>query len=140
MSDRTRIAQIRQQQLGQFQAQAPQVQQPHVSGVRQMSPPQGTNASVSMGVGVGQPQGHGQATAAHSSALQQVANSFGPQGLAFLQQLHDPNSAFVKYMVEQIPNFMTLPLHQQLKSMQQAQVCSLLVSRPFNFGSSECHI
>jgi hypothetical protein len=34
----------------------------------------------------------------------------------------------VKYMVEQIPCFMTLPLQHQLESMQQAQVCLPLIS------------
>ncbi len=131
MPDRTRMAQMRQQQA-QLQAQAPAAQQPHVStGARQMSPPQGSNAGVGIGVGAGvgqsqgqpQGQGHGQ-----TAAMQQVVNNFGPQGLAFIQQLQDPNSAFVKYMVEQIPSFMTLPLQQQLESMQQAQVCLPLVS------------
>jgi len=133
MPDRTRLTQMRQSQA-QFQVQTPQGQQPHVSGVRQMSPPQVTNAGVGgVGVGVGQPQGQAQATAAHPNAMQmqQIVNSYGAQGLAFMQQLHDPNSAFVKYMVEQIPNFMTLPLQQQLKSMQQAQVCLPLVSGLF---------
>jgi hypothetical protein len=121
------MAQMRQQQA-QFQAQAPPAQQVHVSsGVRQMSPPHGTNAGVGIGVGVGQPQGQGQAAAMQQQAVnnfeRQAINSFGPQGLAFIQQLQDPNSAFVKYMVEQIPNFLALPLPQQLESMQQAQVC-----------------
>jgi hypothetical protein len=121
MPDRTGMVQMRQQQA-QFRAQAPQVQQPHVSGVRQMSPPQGTNAGVGMGVGagVGQPQVQSQQTAAHN--VQHIINGFGPQGLSFMHQLQDPNSAFVKYMVEQIPNFLSLPLQHQLKSMQQAQV------------------
>jgi hypothetical protein len=128
MSDRARMVQMRQQhqqqqqQQAQFQAQAPQVQQPNVSGVRQISPPQATNAGTGMGVGVGQPQVQAQQAAAHANVMQQIVNSFGPQGLAFVQQLRDPNSAFVKYMVEQIPNFMSLPLQQQLKSMQQTQV------------------
>ena len=87
-----------------------------------MSPPQATNAGTGMGVGVGQPQVQIQQAAAHANAMQQIVNSFGPQGLAFVQQLRDPNSAFVKYMVEQIPNFLSLPLQQQLKSMQQTQV------------------
>src|SRR6266851_4793193 len=119
MSDRARMVHMRQQQQqqAQFQAQAPQVQQPNVSGVRQMSPPQATNAGTGMGVGVGQPQ-----VQIQQDAVQQIVNSFGPQGLAFVQQLRDPNSAFVKYMVEQIPNFLSLPLQQQLKSMQQTQV------------------
>ena len=127
MPDRTRMAQMRQQQQAQLQAQAPPAQQAHVSaGVRQMSPPQSSNAGVGIGVGAGagqpqgQPQGQGQG---QTAAMQQVVNNFGQQGLAFLQQLQDPNSAFVKYMVEQIPNFMTLPLQQQLEGMQQAQVC-----------------
>ena len=137
MPDRTRMVQMRQQPA-QFPAQMAQVQQPHVSGVRQMSPPQGTNAGAS--VGVGQPQGQGQAVAAHSNMVQQVVNSFGQQGLVFMQQLHDPNSAFVKYMVEQIPNFMALPLHQQLKHMQQAQVRLLLACvRPYS-GSRDAAI
>ena len=135
MADRARMAQVRQQQV-QLQAQAPPAQQPHVStGVRQMSPPQGSNAGVGIGVGVGagvgqsqgQPQGQGQG---QTAAMQQIVNNFGQQGLAFLQQLHDPNSAFVKYMVEQIPGFMTLPLQQQLESMQQAQVCLPLICLP----------
>jgi len=131
MPDRIRMAQMRQQQA-QFQAQAPPTQQAHVSaGVRQMSPPHGTNAGV--GIGVGQPQGQGQAVAMQ----QQAVNSLGPQGMALVQQLQDPNSAFVKYMVEQIPNFMTLPLPQQLESMQQAQVCLLLVSVHPHPGSRE---
>ncbi|KAH9956808.1 hypothetical protein BC827DRAFT_1378451, partial [Russula dissimulans] len=122
MPDRTRLAQMHQSQA-QFQAQTLQGPQPHVAGVRQMSPPQVANASVGgVSVGVSQPQGQAQATAAHANAMQmQIVNSYGAQGLAFMQQLQDPNSAFVKYMVEQIPNFMTLPLQQQLKSMQQAQ-------------------
>jgi hypothetical protein len=110
------------QQQAQLQAQAQPAQQPHVStGGRQMSPPQSSNAGVGIGVGQsqGQPQVQGQGQAA---AMQQVVNNFGQQGLAFIQQLQDPNSAFVKYMVEQIPSFMTLPLQQQLESMQQAQV------------------
>ena len=132
--DRTRIAQMRQQQA-QFQAQAPPAQQAHVSaGGRQMSPPHGTNAGV--GAGVSQPQGQSQAAAMQ----QQAVNSLGPQGMAFVQQLQDPNSAFVKYMVEQIPNFMTLPLSQQLESMQQAQVGLSLVSVRSHYGSRECHI
>ena len=132
--DRTRMAQMRQQQA-QFQAQAPPTQQAHVSaGARQMSPPHGTNAGV--GIGTGQPQGQSQAAALQ----QQAANSLGPQGLAFVQQLQDPNSAFVKYMVEQIPNFMSLPLPQQLESMQQAQVCLSLVSVHSHPGSRVCHL
>jgi hypothetical protein len=132
--DRTRMAQMRQQQA-QFQAQASPAQQPHVSaGARQMSPPHGTNAGV--GIGTGQPQGQSQAAAMQ----QQATNSLGPQGLAFMQQLQDPNSAFVKYMVEQIPNFMSLPLPQQLESMQQAQVCLLLVSVHSHPGSRDCHL
>ena len=119
MHDPARMVQMRQQQA-QFQAQTPQVQQPHMSGVRQMSPPQATNTGV--GMGVGQPQVQGQQTAAHANAVQQIVNSFGPQGLALMNQLQDPNNALVKYLVEQIPNFLSLPLHQQLKSMQHAQV------------------
>jgi len=118
MPDRTRMVPMRQQQA-QFQAQASQVQQPHVSGVRQMSPPQGT---AGIGVGVGQPQVQSQQAGAHPNTVQHIINGFGPQGLSFMHQLQDPNSAFVKYMVEQIPNFLTLPLQQQLKSMQQTQV------------------
>ena len=121
MPDPARMVQLRQQQA-QFQAQAPQVQQPHVSGVRQMSPSQGTNTGVGMGVGVGQPQVQGQQAASHANAVQQIVNSFGPQGLALINQLQDPNNALVKYLVEQIPNFLSLPLQQQLKSMQHAQV------------------
>ena len=120
MPDPARMVQMRQQQA-QFQAQAPQVQQPHVSGVRQMSP-QGTNTGVGMGVGVGQPQVQGQQAAAHANAVQQIVNSFGPQGLALMNQLQDPNNALVKYLVEQIPNFASLPLQHQLKNMQHAQV------------------
>jgi len=120
MSDPARMVQMRQQQA-QIQAQAAQVQQPHVSGVRQMSP-QGTNTGVGMGVGVGQPQVQGQQAAAHANAVQQIVNSFGPQGLALMNQLQDPNNALVKYLVEQIPNFVSLPLQHQLKSMQHAQV------------------
>lgn len=128
MPDRTRMAQMRQQQA-QLQAQAPPVQQPHVStGVRQMSPPQSSSAGVGIGIGAsagagqsqGQSQGQGQSQAA---AMQQIVNQFGQQGLAFIQQLQDPTSPFVKYMVDQIPSFMTLPLQQQLESMQQAHVC-----------------
>jgi hypothetical protein len=118
MLDRTRMVPMRQQQA-QFQAQASQVQQPHVSGVRQMSPPQGT---AGIGVGVGQPQVQSQQAGAHPNTVQHIINGFGPQGLSFMHQLQDPNSTFVKYMVEQIPNFLTLPLQQQLKSMQQTQV------------------
>ena len=121
MPDRARMVLMRQQQA-QFQTQAPQVQQPHVSGVRQMSPSQGTNAGVGIGVGVGQPQVQSQQAAAHANAVQHIINGFGPQGLSFMHQLQDPNSAFVKYMVEQIPNFLSLPLQHQLKSMQEAQV------------------
>jgi hypothetical protein len=132
--DRTRMAQMRQQQA-QFQAQASPAQQAHVSaGARQMSPPHGTNAGV--GIGTGQPQGQSQAAAMQ----QQATNSLGPQGLAFVQQLQDPNSAFVKYMVEQIPNFMSLPLPQQLESMQQAQVSLSLVSVHSHPGSRDCHL
>lgn len=119
MPDPARMVQMRQQQA-QFQPQAPQVQQPHMSGVRHMSPPQATNTGV--GMGVGQPQVQGQQAAAHANAVQQIVNSFGPQGLALMNQLQDPNNALVKYLVEQIPNFLSLPLHQQLKSMQHAQV------------------
>jgi hypothetical protein len=122
--DRTRVMQMRQQQA-QFQPQVSQVQQPHVAGVRQMSPPQVSTAGVGMGIGVG--QGQGQQAGTHATTMQQVVSSFGPQGVAFMQQLQDPNSHFVKYMVEQIPNFMSLPLLQQLKRMQQAQVRLLLV-------------
>jgi hypothetical protein len=75
-----------------------------------------------MGVGVGQPQVQGQQAASHANAVQQIVNSFGPQGLALMNQLQDPNNALVKYLVEQIPNFLSLPLQQQLKSMQHAQV------------------
>ena len=135
MPDRIRMAQMRQQQA-QLQAQALSAQQPHVStGVRQMSPPQSSNAGVGIGVSAGasvgqsqgQPQGQGQG---QTAAMQQVVNNFGQQGLAFIQQLQDPNSAFVKYMVEQIPSFMTLPLQQQLESMQQAQVYLPLYMSP----------
>ena len=127
MPDRTRLAQMRQQQA-QFQAQAPPTQQVHVSaGVRQMSPAHGTNAGVGIGVGVGQPQGQGQAAAMQQQAVnnfeRQAINSFGQQGLIFMQQLQDPNNAFVKYMVEQVPNFLAMPLPQQLENMQQAHVC-----------------
>jgi hypothetical protein len=125
------MAQMRQQQA-QLQAQAQPAQQPHVStGARQMSPPQSSNASVGIGASAGagpsqgQPQGQGQG---QTAAMQQVVSNFGQQGLAFVQQLQDPNSAFVKYMVEQMPGFMTLPLQQQLESMQQAQVCLPLIS------------
>jgi hypothetical protein len=128
------MAQMRQQQA-QLQAQAPPAQQPHVSiGTRQMSPPQSSNAGVGIGAGaVGQSQGHPQGQSqGQTAAMQQVLNNYGQQGLALFQQLQDPNSAFVKYMVEQIPGFMTLPLQQQLESMQQAQVClPLLFSVPF---------
>lgn len=131
MPDRTRMAQVRQQQA-QLQAQAPPAQQAHVStGVRQMSPPQNSNAGVGIGAGAVQSQSQSQVQGqGQAAAMQQVVNNFGQQGLAFLQQLQDPNSAFVKYMVEQIPGFTTLPLQQQLESMQQAQVCLQLVSLP----------
>ena len=135
MPDRTRMAQMRQQQA-QLQSQAPPVQQSHVStGVRQMSPPQSSSAGVGISIGASagasQSQGQGQNQAA---AMQQIVNNFGQQGLAFIQQLQDPTSPFVKYMVEQIPGFMTLPLQQQLESMQQAQVClqSTSVSHPYS--------
>jgi hypothetical protein len=131
MADRARMAQMRQQQA-QLQAQAQQAQQPHVSaGTRQMSPPQNSNAGVGVGASAsanvgqsqGQPQVQGQGQGqGQAAAMQQVVNNFGQQGLALLQQLQDPNSTFVKYMVDQIPNFMTLPLQQQVESMQQAQV------------------
>jgi hypothetical protein len=124
MPDRARMVQMRQQ--AQLQAQASQAQQPNVPGIRQMSPPQGTNAAVGMGVGagvgVGQPQPQGQQAAAHADITQQIIAHFGVQGIGHMQQLNDPNNSFVKYMVEQIPNFASLPLLQQLKSMQQAQV------------------
>ena len=67
-----------------------------------------------IGVGVGQsqgqPQGQGQR---QTAAMQQVVDNFGQQELAFIQQLQDPNSAFVKYVVEQIPSLLTLPLQQR---------------------------
>ncbi len=127
MPDRTRMAQMRQQQAP-LQTQAPPTQQPPASaGVRQMSPPQSTNAAgVGIGVGFGQPQGQGQGQG-QTAAIQQVVNAFGQQGLVLVQQLQDPNNVFVKYMVEQIPNFMTLPLQQQVESMQQAQVCTTYI-------------
>jgi hypothetical protein len=125
--DRTRLLQMRQQQA-QFQPQAQQAQQSHVAGVRQMSPPQVLAAGIGMNVGVN--QGQGQAASTYANTMQQVVNSFGPSGVAYMQQLQDPNSQFVKYMVEQIPNFMTLPLLQQLKRMQQAQVSLLPVYTP----------
>jgi hypothetical protein len=117
--DRTRMLQMRQQQA-QIQPQTPQVQQSHVAGVRQMSPPQVSAAGVGMSMGAS--QGQSQPANTHANAMQQIVNSFGPAGLAFVQQLQDPNSPFIKYMVEQIPNFMSLPLQQQLKRMQQTQV------------------
>jgi hypothetical protein len=91
-----------------------------------LKPPQSSNGvGVGVGQSQGQPQGQGQG---QTAAMQQVVDNFGQQGLAFIQQLQDPNSAFVKYMVEQIPGFMTLPLQQQLESMRQAQVCLSLIS------------
>ncbi|KAI0301957.1 hypothetical protein B0F90DRAFT_1716584 [Multifurca ochricompacta] len=137
--DRPRMLQIRQQQV-QFQAQAPQVQQQQVPAVRQMSPPQGGAAGVSVGVGAGMGQSQGHAAAAHPNTVQQVINNFGPQGLALMQQLHDPNSPFVKYMIEQIPNFMSLPLPQQLKTMQQAQVSPSAVRVHPETGSRRCYM
>lgn len=116
--DRMRALQMRQQQA-QFQPQASQVQQSHAAGVRQMSPPQVSASGAGMNIAS---QNQGQAAGTHANTVQQVANNFGSQGLAFMQQLQDPNSPFVKYMIEQIPNFMSLQLPQQLKSMQQAQV------------------
>ena len=145
MPDRARMAQMRQQQA-QLQAQSPPAQQPHAStGVRQMSPAQSSNAGVGIGVGasagVGQPQGQPQVQGqGQAAAMQQVVNSFGQQGLAFIQQLQDPNSAFVKYMVEQIPSFMTLPLQQQLESMQQAQVGLPLIFCPILAHENMSHI
>ena len=88
-----------------------------------LKPPQSSN-----GVGVGQSQGQPQGQGQGQAAMQQVVDSFGQQGLAFIQQLQDPNSAFVKYMVEQIPGFMTLPLQQQLENMRQGQVRLSLIS------------
>ncbi|KAH9059379.1 hypothetical protein EDB87DRAFT_1622617 [Lactarius vividus] len=117
--DRTRMLQMRQQQQAQFQSQPPQVQPSQVPAVRQISPPHGSGTGI--GVGVGSGQGQNQAPAVPPSIMQQVLNTYGPQGLAFIQQLHDPNSQFVKYMVEQIPNFMSMPLPQQLKNMHHAQ-------------------
>jgi len=121
------MLQMRQQQQAQFQSQPPQTQQSQVPAARQISPSHSSGTGVGIGVGVGSGHGQNQAPAMHPSIMQQVLSNYGPQGLAFIQQLHDPNSQFVKYMVEQIPNFMSLPLPQQLKSMQQAQVRLLLV-------------
>jgi hypothetical protein len=125
--DRTRLLQMRQQQQGQFQPQPPQVQQSQVPTVQQqqISPPHGSGTGIGIGVGVGSGQGQ---TQPPPSIMQQVVSTYGPQGIAFIQHLHDPNSQFVKYMVEQNPNFMSLPLPQQLKNMQQTQVRLLLVA------------
>ena len=120
--DRTRMLQMRQQQQAQFQAQPPQVQQSHTPAGQQISPPHGSGAGISIGAGVGSGQGQNQTPSMHPNIMQQVVNTYGPQGLAFIQHLHDPNSQFVKYLVEQIPNFMSLPLPQQLKHMQHTQV------------------
>lgn len=130
--DRMRMLQMRQQQQAQFQSQPPQVQQSQVPAVQQQqqaSPPHGSGTGTGIGVSVGSGQGQGQnqASAVHPNIMQQVVNTYGSQGLAFIQHLHDPSSQFVKYMVEQIPNFMSLPLAQQLKSMQHTQVRLLLI-------------
>jgi hypothetical protein len=120
--DRTRMLQMRQQQQAQYQSQPPQVQQSQVPAGQQISPSHGSGAGINIGAGVGSGQGQNQAPAMHPNIMQQVVGTYGSQGLAFIQQLHDPNSQFVKYMAEQIPNFMSLPLPQQLKQMQHAQV------------------
>jgi hypothetical protein len=125
--DRTRMLQMRQQQQAQFQSQTPQVQQSQVPAGQQRSPPPGSGAAITIGAGVGSGQGQNQAPAMHPSIMQHVVSTYGPQGLAFIQHLHDPNSHFVKYMVEQIPNFMSLPLPQQLKHMRDTQVRLWLV-------------
>ena len=125
--DRTRMLQMRQQQQAQFQSQPTQVQQPQVPTGQQISPSHSSGSGINIGAGVGSGQGQNQPPAMHPNIVQQVVNNFGPQGLAFLQNLHDPTSQFVKYMVEQIPNFMSLPLPQQLKQMQHAQVRLLRV-------------
>jgi len=131
------MLQIRQQQA-QFQSQPSQVHQSQVPSVRQISPPHGSS-SIGIGVGVGSSQGQNQATAVHSNTVQQqVVNNYGQQGLVFWQQLQDPNNHFVKYMVEHIPNFMSLPLPQQLKSMLHAQVRLLRVVLLFSRSFERC--
>ncbi|KAG9317088.1 hypothetical protein JVU11DRAFT_1275 [Chiua virens] len=92
------IQQAREQQL----RQTAQMQQMQAS--RHISPPS-TSQPVPQGVASGQPN--------------MVSNmAFGPQAHAILQ---NPNHPIMQYMIQQMPQFMSLPPQQQLQKIQMFQ-------------------
>ncbi|KAF9242921.1 hypothetical protein BU15DRAFT_43484, partial [Melanogaster broomeanus] len=96
------IQQAREQQL----RQATQMQ--HIQAARHMSPPS-TSPQAPQGVG-GMPGGQPNSLAA-----------FGPQAQQLLAILQNPNDPLMQYMIQQMPQFTSLPLQQQMQKLQMFQ-------------------
>jgi hypothetical protein len=100
------ILQAREQQLRAAQMQH------QMQASRQISPPT-TSPQIQQSSGPGAPQ--------HPHA-----SSFGPNAPA-TQILQNPSHPLMAYLMTQIPNFTSLPFHQQLQKLTSFQVIERVI-------------
>lgn len=119
--ERARQAQIRAAQLQQQQQQQQQ------QAVRQMSPPSSTPVPPNP---MQQPQQMMQNAVPGPSNLSANGNnplaSMPPQYQQAYNILQNPQHPFMQYMIRNVPNFMQMPMQQQMQRMIITQVSDLL--------------
>ena len=108
----------RQMQMQQIQQQNMQQQQRQLAeSNRQMSPPHGQQA-----MGMANMAGPSSMGGMQSQGMQQMQN----QNQLLMRQyqiLQNPAHPLTQYLNQQVPNFTSLPVPQQLQHVQKAQVC-----------------
>jgi hypothetical protein len=138
MQIRQNALQQQQQQQQQLQLQQQQQQQQHQQNASHMSPPPGPLPSNAVGAAVSgrdmSPTAGG--GGAGPSALNVNANAtaaaiaqFGPGAAQLIVALQNPMNPYVNHLCQTIPNFMHMPLPQQLQKIQQLQVRSPVFER-----------
>ena len=109
----------RQMQMQQIQQQNMQQQQRQLAeSSRQMSPPHGQQ-----GMGMANMAGPSSMGGMQPQAMQQMQT----QNQLLMRQyqiLQNPDHPLTHYLNQQVPNFTSLPMQQQLQHVQKAQVCS----------------
>jgi hypothetical protein len=67
-------------------------------------------------------EGGGSSSTNAAAITSSLIAQLGPNAMHFIQLLQSPQNQFVNYMCQLIPNFMQLPVQQQVYKMQQVQV------------------
>ncbi len=120
----------RARQAQQMRAMAQQQQLG--DGSRQMSPSSGSPSGMSM-QNVAGPSSIPNMPQVNPGLMQQLQN-MGPQAVHNYQILQTPNHPFVNFLVQQVPGFTQMSLHEKLMKMSAAQVRRAQVLGPWQLA------